>query len=50
MRPSSRELLDKALAEASPEVVARFERVLAEIGSQRDEPDGALPGNGYAGE
>ncbi|MEU1549088.1 hypothetical protein [Nocardia sp. NPDC005745] len=43
MRPSSRELLDTALAEASPEVVARFERVLAEIGSQRDEPEGGSP-------
>ncbi|WP_174186006.1 helix-turn-helix domain-containing protein [Nocardia barduliensis] len=43
MRPSSRELLDQALAEASPEVIARFERAIAEIGSQRDEPEDGLP-------
>lgn len=43
LRPSSRELLERALAEAPPEVIARFERALADIGSQRDEPDPGLP-------
>ncbi|MCP2319012.1 hypothetical protein APR12_004375 [Nocardia amikacinitolerans] len=43
LRPSSRELLEKALAEAPPEVVARFERALAGIESPRDEADPGLP-------
>ncbi|WP_454194603.1 helix-turn-helix domain-containing protein [Nocardia sp. Marseille-Q1738] len=37
LRPTSRELLENALASATPEVVARFERALADSGSQRDE-------------
>jgi transcriptional regulator with XRE-family HTH domain len=44
LRPSSQEVLEHALASASPEVVARFERILANIESRRNEPDpGSLP-------
>ncbi|MCC3328097.1 helix-turn-helix domain-containing protein [Nocardia abscessus] len=43
LRPSSQELLAKVLTEAPPEVIARFERALAGIGSPRDQPDPGLP-------
>lgn len=43
LRPTSRELLENALASASPEVVARFEHALTVVGSQPDESDPASP-------
>ncbi|WP_051022158.1 helix-turn-helix domain-containing protein [Nocardia pneumoniae] len=43
LRPTSRELLENALASATPEVVARFEQTLADIGSRRHEPGPAVP-------